>query len=516
MNEVGSTTADEAAPRPARSYRQLARQILGLATRPISDRRFLRDLAKLVAHYTACDRVELELMGDCGYSGAWVFDAEGGELSAPGEQVPAARPAAAGSSLQLGLQFGDERLGRLALHSCQPDFFSQAKRELYEDLAHQLAVALSHHSTQHQQRERVKELDCLYRIALIAGQPELSIQQALEQLLALLPPAWQYPDISEARIRVAEHACQTPGFDGVVEQQSAAVRVGGRPAGEVVVGYRQARPRLDEGPFLREERHLLDAVAREITQVVERKQAEAERWALQEQLQHADRLATIGQLAAGVAHELNEPLGSILGFAQLAQRSAGLDGQVLRDLGRIESAALHSREIVRKLNLFARQAPASRCQVQLNAVIRESMLFLESRCAKEGIRVELALAPDLPEVYADAGQLMQVLVNLVVNAIQAMPAGGRLDVATQARPQAIELAVADCGQGIAPDVVERIFEPFFTTKDVGQGTGLGLSVVHGIVAAHGGQIEVDSQPGGGTRFTVQLPLEEPDARDVDR
>jgi signal transduction histidine kinase len=301
----------------------------------------------------------------------------------------------------------------------------------------------------------------------------------------------------------------------VIERQSAAVRVAGRHAGEVAVGYCQARPRLDEGPFLREERHLLDAVAHEIAQVVERKQAEAERRALQDQLQHADRLATIGQLAAGVAHELNEPLGSILGFAQLAQRSAGLDGQVLRDLGRIESAALHSREIVRKLNLFARQAPASRCAVQLNTVVEESMLFLESRCAKEGIGVELALESDLPEVYADAGQLMQVLVNLVVNAIQAMPAGGRLDVATRSRPGTIELSVADQGQGIAPEVAEHIFEPFFTTKDVGQGTGLGLSVVHGIVAAHGGRIEVDSAPGDGARFTVELPLEEPDVRTVE-
>ena len=141
------------------------------------------------------------------------------------------------------------------------------------------------------------------------------------------------------------------------------------------------------------------------------------------------------------------------------------------------------------------------------------MSFLEARCAKEKVDLIQDLAPDLPQTYADPSQLQQVLVNLVVNALQAMPEGGTLRLATRGDDQSVSLIVEDTGAGMSEEVKKHIFDPFFTTKDVGEGTGLGLSVVHGIVTAHGGSIKCASQVGCGTRFEVELPGSGPSGAD---
>jgi len=142
----------------------------------------------------------------------------------------------------------------------------------------------------------------------------------------------------------------------------------------------------------------------------------------------------------------------------------------------------------------------------LNQLVEEGLLFFESRCAKEGIELVRSLSPDLPEIPADAAQLNQVLINLVINALQAMPAGGRLTVQTLAGKDHISLIVEDTGMGMDKEVMKQIFTPFFTTKDVGKGTGLGLPVVQGIVTSHGGSIKFGSNPNQGSRFEIQLPV----------
>ncbi|HEO71848.1 MAG TPA: PAS domain-containing sensor histidine kinase, partial [Candidatus Hydrogenedentes bacterium] len=223
------------------------------------------------------------------------------------------------------------------------------------------------------------------------------------------------------------------------------------------------------------------------------------------QLLHADRLATLGVLAAGVAHELNEPLGNILGFAQLARKCPDLPEAVARDITKIEAASLHAREIIKKLMVFARQTPPQRVRVDLNEVVEEGLYFFRARCVKAGVQLTCALAPDLPVIMADPAQLNQVLVNLVVNALHAMPDGGALLVETTRVDGQVVLRVQDTGVGMTEATLEKIFVPFFTTKDVGQGTGLGLPVVHGIVTAHGGTIHVDGRQGEGARFEIRFP-----------
>ena len=247
-------------------------------------------------------------------------------------------------------------------------------------------------------------------------------------------------------------------------------------------------------------------MAHQISLIIERRQAEEDRLRMQDQLRHADRLATIGQLAAGVAHELNEPLGNILGFAQLAQKQPGLPEGVMADLAKIVATCLHARQIINSLMLFSRQMPPQKASLDLNVVVAEAIDLLEARCASNGIAIVRHLSPDLPEITADASQLRQALVNLAVNAIQAMPDGGMLEVATRASGDCVVLTVRDNGMGMSEQALKEIFVPFFTTKEVNEGTGLGLPMVHGIVTSHSGAIHVESAPGQGARFDVELPV----------
>ena len=153
--------------------------------------------------------------------------------------------------------------------------------------------------------------------------------------------------------------------------------------------------------------------------------------------------------------------------------------------------------------------PPEKRQVNLNEVVKDGLYFFNARCAKEGIELICNLCPNLPEIVADPVQLNQVLVNLVVNALQSISGAGEITVQTQFNDHNVFLVVEDTGPGMDKEILDKIFVPFFTTKDVGHGTGLGLPVVHGIVAAHGGLINVESKIGKGTRFEIRLPVKEP-------
>ncbi len=401
----------------------------------------------------------------------------------------------------------NENIGLLQLKSLRQDYFKDDDIDFYEGIVQTLSVALTHRRAHGALRERVKELTCLYSISKVVEQPGVSLEEILMSIVGLLPPAWLYHEIASARIILDKRSYSTPGFREGPHKQTANIVVNGDIRGVVEVVYAEEKPELDEGPFLKEERSLIDTIARELALIIERKQTEEDKARLQEQLRHADRLATIGQLSAGVAHELNEPLGNILGFAQLIKKCPGLPEQSGQDVDKIVKASLHAREVVKKLMLFSRQMPTKKTQVNLNQVIEESLYFLESRCAKEGIKLVRLLTPDLPEVTVDPSQLTQVLVNLVVNAIQAMPDGGTLTVQTITHgEEKVLLIVEDTGIGMSKDVMKQIFIPFFTTKNVSQGTGLGLAVVHGIINSHGGSIKVESKVGYGTKFTIQIPV----------
>jgi signal transduction histidine kinase len=223
------------------------------------------------------------------------------------------------------------------------------------------------------------------------------------------------------------------------------------------------------------------------------------------QLIHAEKMASIGQLAAGVAHELNTPLGTILGYSQMILKQVR-DPAIGDEVRAVEAATKRCRDIVQSLLGFARKSDGFRAPRRLNKVIGKAFSFLKHDLAVRGITYVLALDRGPHEVLADENQLEQVFLNLASNAMDAMPDGGRIDVRTGADDGRIGIEFADTGPGIAPDVLPRIFEPFFTTKAVGKGTGLGLPIVQRIVEEHGGTIDVRSQPGRGTTFRIELPI----------
>jgi signal transduction histidine kinase len=410
------------------------------------------------------------------------------------------------SLLLIPLSVGGKNIGLLGLKSKYRDYFKKNEILLCEDLSRDLEIAATHRDAKVDLRERIKELTCLYSIARLAAQPDLSMKEILQGIVKVLPPAWFYPEIAHARIILNGNSFLTLNFQEGRCQQRADIIISGEHRGIVEVVYIDERPELDEGPFLQEERALLDTVAKEIANIIIGKQAEQEKLNLEEQLRHADRLATIGQLAAGVAHELNEPLGSILGFSQLAKKSPGLSNQVDQDIEKILNASLYAREIVKKLLIFARQMPPKKIKVNLNQLVEEGLHFFKSRCSKEGIELVCSLCPDLPEIDADPSQLNQVVINLMVNALQAMPHGGMLKVQTLFGGNQVSLIIEDTGMGMSEEVLRKIFTPFFTTKEVGKGTGLGLPVVHGIITSHGGSMGVESKVGQGTRFEIHFPM----------
>jgi two-component system NtrC family sensor kinase len=224
-------------------------------------------------------------------------------------------------------------------------------------------------------------------------------------------------------------------------------------------------------------------------------------------LMESDRLAAVGELVAGVAHEVNNPLSSISAFAQLLLRDGELTAEQRDSIEVIRGETLRASQVVKDLLAFARRSEPQQIPLDLNSLVARTLRIRHYQFGESSVRVEQLLTPDLPSVMGDPRQLQQVCLNLLSNAVQAMTAtsGGTLVVRTFAEERNVVLEVSDTGPGIAPAARDHVFEPFFTTKKEGEGTGLGLSVSYGIVAAHGGRIVVANTSAAGTTFRVTLP-----------
>jgi PAS domain S-box-containing protein len=227
---------------------------------------------------------------------------------------------------------------------------------------------------------------------------------------------------------------------------------------------------------------------------------------LERQLVQADKLSSIGLLAAGVAHEVNTPLAVISTYAQLLAKQISGDEQKSKLLDKIAKQTFRASEIVNSLLSFSRVAPTEFVEVDVNRVIQDTLGLVEHQLQKSAIQVTLNLEPALPPVKGNAGKLQQVFLNLLLNARDAMESGGTLAIVSRSEDGFARIDVTDSGLGISAEHLARIYDPFFTTKAARKGTGLGLAVTYGIVREHGGNIEVDSRPGAGSRFQVELPL----------
>jgi len=230
-----------------------------------------------------------------------------------------------------------------------------------------------------------------------------------------------------------------------------------------------------------------------------------ERKRLEAHLSQTERLAEMGTLAAGMAHEIGTPMNVILGRAEYLMRKTS-DESTKKGLATIVTQVERITRIMNQLLSFARRRPVDRRPLALGPVVHEMVEVVQERLERRGIKLELVLDSKCPKVLADRDQMSQVILNLVMNAIQAMPKGGTLTATLRYNKPHVNLAIADSGCGIPQDNIPKLFAPFFTTKEIGEGTGLGLTIVHGIVQEHEGSIFVESEPKKGATFTISLPV----------
>jgi signal transduction histidine kinase len=257
----------------------------------------------------------------------------------------------------------------------------------------------------------------------------------------------------------------------------------------------------------------------EINQDLERKVAERTRALVQ-----IEKMAALGRMAGGVAHEINNPLGGILAFTQLLLRDSPTgDPQVKEALDTIQKCALRCRDIVDNLLSFARKPSEERREISVNQVVVDALVLARLHPLSKSVEVRTELTSDLPPVIGQASLLQQVVVNLLQNAFQASASGQEVVLRTRSDRENVLLEVEDRGMGIPQGIRAQIFEPFFTTKEAGQGTGLGLFICYGIAREHGGDLRVESEEGQGSRFSLELPAvlaisdkEQANGRQVDR
>jgi PAS domain S-box-containing protein len=293
---------------------------------------------------------------------------------------------------------------------------------------------------------------------------------------------------------------------------------GGKPRpGDLVAEYRIIRPDGEVRVVRRECDLVFDAddkvvsVIGTVQDVTEIREAERERGELEAQLLHAQKLESLGTLAGGIAHDLNNTMTPVVALSKLVQASLPPHSREHRNLELIRQAGMRARDLVKQILAFSRREAPKMELVQLQALVDDTLAMLRASIPAT-IRIDMS-TEDVPPVIADPGQLQQVLVNLVTNAAQAIGGGmGLISVvlSAEAGGGAVCLSVTDTGCGMNDATRQRIFDPFFTTKPAGEGTGLGLAVVHGIVSSHGGRIDVTSTPGRGTRVEVHLPMLEPE------
>jgi len=407
---------------------------------------------------------------------------------------------------------------------------------LFEEVAGDVALALHALETEKERQraeaelrrrtedldERMRELGCLYGLSDLADRPDLAPEAILQRATNLIPLAWQYPEITCARLIVQGREFRTSAFQETAWKQHEDIVAGGEWFGTVEVCYAEERPARDEGPFLREERGLIKAIARRLGEILlARRASEAlkthserleemvqertvELRQAHERLVRQEKLAVLGQLAGGVGHELRNPLGVISNAAYyLRGFLTDIDETSREFLDLIATEVRNAEKIISDLLSFSRTRPAEFVEIAISELVD---LALQKQPPPGDIRVSMHIDVDLPEVWVDPQQIGLVLGNLITNAYQAMPEGGELTIAARADDGVIRLSIGDTGSGITSDNMERLFEPLFTTKP--RGIGLGLAVSRNLVELNGGTIDAESEEGAGATFAVTLPARE--------
>ena len=352
-------------------------------------------------------------------------------------------------------------------------------------------------------KERIKELTCLYEgSSILVNADETNHEETYRSIAQSIKIGFQYPTDTEVVIEQGEFTVMT-GKIKTFKKLISTIQLFKKEAGSIQVYLNKTE--LD---FLPEEQPLIDNIALKISDYLERLAIKKNELLLRQQMEHADRLTIIGELTAGIAHELNTPLANILGFAELLRDNLSDHDSAASDVDKIIKNAMFSREVVKKLMFFAHAIPQEKKEVNIIPVVRDALDLLDAAFKKEQVRYDFHIDQDSILLKVDAVQLTQIIINLVINAIYFSPKNGLVDIRITQENDEVVFDISDEGSGLTDEALDKIFQPFFTTKPTGEGSGLGLSVVHGIVTSHNGSITAQNRADRGALFTVRLPKDE--------
>ncbi len=410
------------------------------------------------------------------------------------EAPPGAADGRLRSVLDAPMVAGGEVTGLLRIGLARPDALDAQKERVFYTVANQISLALEREAAQREaQRAHLASLAESLSDGVVLVDAELrvtSLNEAARQHLSSLGGA-----VAAEGGALDDPALVDLAREALSSQKPTSLR------------------ELPASPASVERRYLMAMAAplagsNEGSQAVVILRDVTEERLMQERLLQSEKMVSVGQLVSGVAHELNNPLTGIMGFAQLLL-ARDLDESTKRDVNTIHTEAERAAKIVQNLLSFARRKKAEKEMANLNVLLERVLELCSYELAVKDIGLELDLDPRLPETMVDANQIQQVFFNIIINAEHAMVGAnghGTLSVRSWREKDVVRLTFHDDGPGMAPETLRRIFDPFFTTKETGEGTGLGLTICYGIMEDHGGRIWAESQPGRGTSFTVELPI----------
>lgn len=351
-------------------------------------------------------------------------------------------------------------------------------------------------------KERVKELNCLYEISKIYQEYDSPIKDTLNKIIETIPQGWQYPKELSVYIVFDDKVYGKKNNSNTDISAYTNIEINGELRGKIVVYYKTKNKFV----FLDEEQPLLNTIGTETASFIERIEQREKEKIMVEKMRLNDRLAVLGELTASIAHELNTPLGNILGYAELLKKGE-VNPVKKADAQKIISSAKNAREIVKKLMYFSCEMPQQFGLININEQIEENIGLLNKQLNDNNVELRLLLTDNIPLIRLDKLQFSQLLFNLILNAINAIKHDGKITISTKINNNQLIIKIKDNGKGMSKENQSKIFQPFFTTKPKGEGTGLGLAVVHGIVKNHKGTIEVNSEINKGTEFMITFPIE---------
>lgn len=357
--------------------------------------------------------------------------------------------------------------------------------------------------TEDKLKERVKELTCLYDISKIIAQSNGIEKNVLKKIILSIKKAWKYNHDAIVEIQIPDFTLVTSVLPENTVFQISQIMIPETDSGFIKVHYPLEKYTLNH--FLEDEQKLLNTVAIEIGNYISKFHTLEKKEILRRTLERMDRLSILGEMTAGIAHELNNPLSNILGYAELIKLS-NTDLDIHSDINTIINSVIYTREIVKKMMYFSCEMPHQSKVEKIKPIVTFALSFLKQNFQKKEIKSEVHFKNDKIKAKIDSVQLTQILFNLLINAIHASPQKSSIKTIIENDDENLFIIIEDQGHGIPENIREKIFEPFFTTKEVNIGSGLGLSVVHGIVKNHNGEIAVTNNLPSGTIFTVKLPL----------